>query len=444
MSHRDASPAWLGGLVLILSGFAAGADEPPAPAGADGRALLTRVAAAYRDLPGYADQGRFNLAYRLDGQARTDSLPVEIVHQKPDRLAIHTPQIDVRCDGKQVVSSLVALKKYARIEAPKTLNVETLLLASPPTDALLFGTPSGGPVGILLNFLLEPDAAKSLVEAGRGTEQEPDRKIDGRTYRVLRLNQIQNQDFRLFVDPERNLVRRIELVFDPKTLPAPPETSLVVDSVRWDAGTIVTTVPKPEVFAFEPPKDFTRIAGIEEGKGQGGAGTGLDHPLVGKPSPDFTLTVLAANGKTRTIKKDELAGKVVILDLWATWCGPCLEELPELQKLVETLDEARKDVLVVAVSQDEDPAEPAEVRKLVETTLKKREIELTQGQVGLVAIDPRRTLGDVFGVQALPTLVVLDAKGIVQAVHIGFRPDIRKVLGRQVDTLLGGNPPVKP
>ena len=42
--------------------------------------------------------------------------------------------------------------------------------------------------------------------------------------------------------------------------------------------------------------------------------------LLGKPAPEFTLTVLDGPGKTRTITKAELAGKVVVIDFWATWC----------------------------------------------------------------------------------------------------------------------------
>jgi thiol-disulfide isomerase/thioredoxin len=62
---------------------------------------------------------------------------------------------------------------------------------------------------------------------------------------------------------------------------------------------------------------------------------------VGKPAPDFSLTLLDGPGKVKTITKAELAGKVVLIDFWATWCGPCLMELPEIQKLIENYGESR-------------------------------------------------------------------------------------------------------
>ena len=98
---------------------------------------------------------------------------------------------------------------------------------------------------------------------------------------------------------------------------------------------------------------------------------------LGKPAPDFTLTLLDGPGKTRTVTKADLAGKVVLIDFWATWCGPCLMELPEIQKLVEHYKDAKKEVVIVALSQDDDPKEISEIRTLVEKTLAEKKIKLT-------------------------------------------------------------------
>ena len=163
------------------------------------------------------------------------------------------------------------------------------------------------------------------------------------------------------------------------------------------------------------------------------------HPLVGKPSPDFTLDVLDGPDKLRKVTKADLLGKVVLIDFWATWCGPCLVELPDVQKLIEGYGQAGKEVVVVALSIDRsDAGDLKEARGKVEATLKEMKLSLAAGNVGLVALDPLGKVAERYGVQAIPFVVVIDPKGIVRAVHVGVTS--REVLAGEVDALLAGKP----
>jgi cytochrome c biogenesis protein CcmG/thiol:disulfide interchange protein DsbE len=72
-----------------------------------------------------------------------------------------------------------------------------------------------------------------------------------------------------------------------------------------------------------------------------------DHPKqIGKPAPDFTVT---DNG--RSIQLSAYRGKVVVLNFWASWCPPCIEEIPSLNQLQHQMPQ----LVVLAVDVDEDP-----------------------------------------------------------------------------------------
>ncbi len=152
--------------------------------------------------------------------------------------------------------------------------------------------------------------------------------------------------------------------------------------------------------------------------------------------------MLDGPAKTKTITKAELAGKVIVIDFWATWCGPCMKELPEIQKVIEAYAGSKKDVVVVALSQDDEPAELSQVRKLVEKTLSEKGFNLSNAPVGLVGLDPSKSVGGAFQLEGYPTLVILDRKGVVQSVHVGFDPSssvpLNKSLAKEIDTLLDG------
>ena len=79
-----------------------------------------------------------------------------------------------------------------------------------------------------------------------------------------------------------------------------------------------------------------------------GCYSGSRPPHIGNPAPEFTV-----QDSDRKISLSELRGKIVVLNFWATWCAPCVEEMPSLVQIQQRLKNNGVDVLAVSVDVDE-------------------------------------------------------------------------------------------
>jgi cytochrome c biogenesis protein CcmG, thiol:disulfide interchange protein DsbE len=141
----------------------------------------------------------------------------------------------------------------------------------------------------------------------------------------------------------------------------------------------------------------------------------VPSPLIGKPAPAFTLTRLDAPGQT--LQRDELLGKVWVLNVWASWCAPCREEHPLL------VDFARRKIAPVygLNYKDSRPAGMAFLAQLGNPY----EASLFDGD-GRVGID--------YGVYGVPETFVVDKQGMIRFKHVG--PLTPEVLQKKIEPLL--------
>jgi len=146
--------------------------------------------------------------------------------------------------------------------------------------------------------------------------------------------------------------------------------------------------------------------------------------LEGKPAPQVNLTTL--DGKS--FRLGDLRGSVVVLDFWATWCGPCRESLPHLQKLSADKDRFKKGLRVLAVNAGEQ--QPV-VKKFVD------ENRLTMP----IPMDPGRSARTAYRVTALPTTVVIGKDGVVKKVMVGYGPQTSEELDTAIDAALDEQAP---
>ena len=142
----------------------------------------------------------------------------------------------------------------------------------------------------------------------------------------------------MYVDETTKLLRKVELAIDPKAVAEKvPGVSLSNAEIAWTSGPIAVNVPKEGSFTFQARPKFAKVEPVKISQKKAGEDDGEKHPLVGKPAPDFKFAMLDGPGKTKTVAKADLKGKVVLIDFWATWCGPCMLELPELAKVAADL-----------------------------------------------------------------------------------------------------------
>ncbi|HEX2659444.1 MAG TPA: TlpA disulfide reductase family protein [Polyangia bacterium] len=152
----------------------------------------------------------------------------------------------------------------------------------------------------------------------------------------------------------------------------------------------------------------------------GKAGGKKSGGRVGAPMPSVIVREL--NGK-RKIDLGALQGKAVLVDIWASWCAPCMEEMPLLDDMATRLK--KKGIEIIAVSVDED-------KESATTFLGSRPSwSLT------VAHDPEGKVPEILRPAKMPTSYVLDGEGIIRFVNEGFeRGDLAKLESR-LKTLAG-------
>jgi thiol-disulfide isomerase/thioredoxin len=135
-----------------------------------------------------------------------------------------------------------------------------------------------------------------------------------------------------------------------------------------------------------------------------GAAESPDEPPLGKfvpfapprPAPQVRFTDLA--GKTFVLQ--DFTGKVVLVNLWATWCAPCRREMPSLERLQDRLGDK---IAILAISEDMGGA------KAVDPFIAKLELKRIKPY-----LDPKSAVGNAFKVDGLPTSFLIDREGKLQ------------------------------
>jgi len=408
------------------------ADEPERPVGVlapsvDAIAMTDEVKAAVeplfnsiRDAKTIRTVAEMQLTASIEGKpVQAEGGTYQIISAAPNRVmaVLKRPDQETQLvsDGEQLIFALTP-DAYVQAEAPRSLD----LVASDVE------TPFGPfPEYILSLTLAGADSFPAFFRTAAGMgisdgkrEELPDtqrvhvRRNDGVVWDLWIRKGDKPAPVRLSVDITGMLLKMNQM-----NIPEGFRYVMEVEFKTWEVDAEVAD----EVFTFQPKADAQKFDSIEAFMASLSDTEG-PHPLLGQPAPEFTSQLLG--GKPFELKQHR-GKQAVVLDFWATWCGPCIEALPMISKTAARF--ADKGVAFYAVNVGEEPAR-------ITAFLKEQKLDVS------VILDPDGDLANAYGANAIPQTVLIGKDGRVEAVHVGFAgaEAMKKILTEELTTLSKG------
>ena len=314
-------------------------------------------------------------------------------------------------DGKKWVTFQSQLKKYTSTDAPALDD-----LLQPMNLVLIEG---GLPFG--LEAFLSKDPLKQLQADLTKSEYVGEEKIGTISTQHVRLTGIPYiKDFWIRTGDEPLLLQceiHQDLSSTFKKLSADQKKKmpmgLNMESMKMSRTSVYsnwqTNQPvAASVFQFTPPPEAQLVDAFY---------TPPPHPLTDKPAPDFQLNDLDGH----PVKLADLRGKIVVLDFWATWCGPCVASLPLVTEVATSFKD--RGVVFYAVN-------------LRETAAKIQEFQKNKNLAFPVLLDTDGKVAGLYQAKGIPQTVLIDKTGKIVSVHVGYDPGIKPRLIKQLTALV--------
>jgi thiol-disulfide isomerase/thioredoxin len=142
------------------------------------------------------------------------------------------------------------------------------------------------------------------------------------------------------------------------------------------------------------------------------------HAAAAPPRSASDFTITGSNGQP--LRLSDFKGEVVLLNFWASWCGPCRQEMPILDRIHERYRSLGFTVVGVNVDEDRGSA----MRMLAEAP-----VDFPVG------FDPRGIVSTVYAVDSMPSTVIVDRRGMVRYMHRGYQPGFEDQYIEQIKLL---------
>lgn len=387
--------------VLTLAGTVISAPRAlaaPAPAVRDEvnpevRALLDKSTEAYKAMKSY----QHTAVYTLERGEQKQSTKFTLALERPNKFCfkMNDPlMVAAISDGKDFYNLKGDLKEYTKMPAPadyKGINIVDDVMFQPLATYL---------VALMLqgDALADKDIKATLEKA----TLSPDVTEGDKKWQVLHVpSGPAGVPMDFYFDAETHLLGKSVLKVEEQKV----TLSETIEDVQIDKPI------ETSVFTFTPPdgaKLVKKFTDPREKEMREEAARLAKYE--GKPALDFTLKDRAG----KTVKLSALKGKTVIVDFWASWCGPCKMVMPTLQEIHKKF--GTKGVIVLAVDTWDKPGDCA--RFLKENPQYTMRVLLDPAQDET----PKSVATKLYGVDGIPTTLFIDKSGIVRKYIVGAHP----------------------
>ncbi|MEX0979044.1 MAG: TlpA disulfide reductase family protein [Pirellulales bacterium] len=380
------------------------AREEPSP-----QKRLAELADRYQQASTYQDAGE--LRFLVDGAPEDEfrSIPFSVAIERPNKIRIHALDTMSVADGQLLRSIVQSLPGQVLVQTCP----EKLSLSAIQSDELLAQAMRGQlEVELPTLLLLLGDEPLATLVRDCTASQLSDSEFQGKKCRRIALVGPAGKGV-CWIEVESGLLVKYEFPLDEIRRKFPL-------AALWAEfrGARIDDPIDPVAFKVELPEDIKLVRRF------------VMPPPAAPPAPLSkpveAFTFVALDGTA--VGRDSLAGKIVVLDMWATWCGWCFEGLPLLEQVYRKYKD-NDQVVFLAVSRDDLAVSNANV----EQAFRKHDLTIP------IVRDQEQIAERVFHLEGLPTTIVLGRDGTIQDYHIGYDAKLAETLPLKLERLLAGD-----